>query len=105
VDAEPLSLVPRSEGIDGSVGHFSGRRDWGQQTAVRTPEYELTVRLSFYLVALVVNSTMVAATQQREVRQRGRASVGPVTDVMPLAEPYATAGEATAAVAMVQRAP
>jgi hypothetical protein len=94
----PLSLVPRPEDIDRSVGHLSGRRDWGQQTAVRTPECERTVRLSFDLEALFVNSTMVATTQQREVRQRGRASVSPVTDVMPVAEPYTTAREAAAAV-------
>jgi len=105
VDTEPLSLVPRSEDIDGSGGHLSRRRDCGQHTAVRTPECELTVRLSFHLVAVLVNSTMVATTQQREVRQRGGASVRPVTNVMTLAEPYATAGEPTAAVATVERAP
>src|SRR5712691_1116073 len=48
---------------------------------------------------------MVAPTQHREVRERGGAAVGPVADVMALAERHSAAWKAAAAVAMVERAP
>src|SRR5439155_972062 len=70
---------------------------------VRTPEVELAVRLSIHLVALLVDRALVPATEQREVRERGRAAVRPVTDVMPLAEREAAAGKAAAPVPVVER--
>ena len=51
------------------------------------PERQLAVRLSIDLVALLVDRAVVPATEHGEVRQRRGAAVGPVTDVMALAEP------------------
>jgi hypothetical protein len=48
---------------------------------------------------------MVATTQQREIRERRRAAVGPVADVMPLTEPDAAAREATVAITTLARPP
>jgi hypothetical protein len=57
------------------------------------------------LVALLVNRAVMPATEQREIRQRGRAPLRPVTDVMPLPEPDSAARETTAAVSVEERAP
>src|SRR5512132_2978484 len=46
----------------------------------------------------------MSLAQQREIRQRGGAPLGPVTDVMPLAERQPAPWEATALVTMVERA-
>src|SRR5436309_1275342 len=48
---------------------------------------------------------MVPATEQRKVRERGRAPLRPVAEVMPLGEVKATAREAAALVPMVERSP
>ena len=69
MDAEPLRLVPRPEGLDGIRGRRSGRRHLGQEAPVRTPEVELAVRLSIHRVALLVDRAVVPATEQREVRE------------------------------------
>ena len=50
-----------------------------------------------------MNNAVVAPAQHREVRERGGAAVGPVADVMALAERHSAAWKATAAVAMVER--
>jgi len=56
-------------------------------------------------VALLVNRAVMSATQHREIRQRGRAAMGPVSDVMALAEADTAAREATAPVSMLERPP
>src|SRR5258705_3755231 len=48
---------------------------------------------------------MVPATEQGEIRERGGAALGPVLDVMPLADPDATARETAAEVSMLERPP
>jgi len=85
VEAEPLRVVPRPKGLDGIGGYRNGRRHLGQEPPVRTPEPELAVGLSIHLVALLVDRAVVPATEQREVRERRRAAVRPVADVVPLA--------------------
>jgi hypothetical protein len=49
-----------------------------------------------------MNGPVVTATQHGEVAECCRTAVGPVPDVMTLAEPDAGAGKATAAVAVVE---
>ena len=105
VEAEPLRLVPCPQGLDGIGGDRSRRRHLGQELPVRTPELELAVRLAIDLIALLVDGAVVSTTEQREVRQRGRATVRPVAEVMPLAEREPAAGEAAAPVAVVKRSP
>src|SRR2546425_570054 len=48
---------------------------------------------------------MMSATEQREVRERGRAPVGPVTEMMPLGEAESAPWEAAALVPMVEGPP
>jgi len=72
---------------------------------VRPPEVELAVGLSIHLVALLVDRAVVPTTEKREVRERGRAALRPVTDVMPLAERQPAARKAAAPVAVMERPP
>ena len=54
--------------------------------AVRPLKSELAVGLSVHLVPLLVIRAVVPATEQGEIRERRRAAVCPVTDVMALTE-------------------
>jgi hypothetical protein len=105
VKVEPQRVVPRAEDIDGISGDGGRRRDCGQQPAVRPPEAELAVGLSIHLVTLFVDRAVVPPTEHGEIRERGRAAVRPVADVMPLAEREPAAREAAASVAVVKHAP
>ena len=102
---QPLSLVLGAETADGIVGHRGRRRNLGQGPTIRPPEPKRAVGLPLDMIALLVDRSMVPATQQSEVRERGRAALRPVADVMPLAEPQSTPREAAALVPLVQRAP
>jgi len=93
------------ENLDGIAEHLQRRRHLRQRPPVRAAEPELAVRLSIELVALLVNGAVVPATEQGEIRERGGATLGPVTDVMPLTEAQPTAREAAAAVSVVERPP
>jgi len=68
VEAEPLRLVPRLEGLSGIGRHRDWRRNLGQGPAVRPPEPERAVGLSIDLVAFLVHRAVMPATQQGEVR-------------------------------------
>ena len=85
VEVEPLRVVPLSEGLDRVRGYCGWRRDIRQRSTVRPPELERAVGLSIHLVAFFVDRAVVPATEQREVRQRGRAALRPMPHVMPLA--------------------
>jgi hypothetical protein len=61
--------------------------------------------LSIDLVAFLVDRAVVSSAEQREVRERGRAALRPVADVMPLAEREPAARKAAAAVPVMERAP
>ena len=103
MEAEPLRVVPLSEGLDRIGGHRGRRWDIRQRSAVRPPELERAVGLSIDLVALLVYRAMVPATEEREVRQRGRPALRPVPHVMSLAKREAAARKVAAAVPVVQR--
>ncbi len=105
MEAEPLRVVPGQEGLDGIGGYRSGRRHLGQEPPVRAPEPEFAVGLSIHLVALLVDRAVVPATEQREIRERRRAAVRPVADVVPLAEREPAAGKAAAPVPVVEHPP
>jgi hypothetical protein len=81
-----------------------GSRHLGQRATVRASESQLAVRLSIDLVALFVDGAMVAATEHGEIRERGGAALGPVADVMALADANLAAREAAAAVPVVEGA-
>ena len=91
------------EHVDRIGRHGRRRRDFGQWPSVRSPEAELAVGLSIYLIALLVNRTVVPATEKGEVRERRRPAVGPVTDVMALTKPHSAARESATPVPVMQR--
>ena len=99
----PLRSVPRSQEVHGITGHVTRRRDLGQKLAVRAAEPKLAVGLSIDVEALLVNGAVVPPTEQGEIRKRGGASLGPVTDVMALAESHPTARETAATVSVMER--
>jgi hypothetical protein len=96
--------MPCAESLDGVGGDRRRRRDWGQDLAVWSSEAERSVGLSIDLISLLVNRAVVATTEQGQIRQRGRATVRPVADVMSLTEWKPTAREAAALVTVVERA-
>ena len=81
------------------------KRDLGENPPVRAAEPKLAVGLSIKPVALFIDRAVVPATEHGEIRERRGALLCPVTDVMALAEPHATAREAAAAVSVVERPP
>jgi len=74
------------------------------KAGVRTPEVERSVGLAIDLISLFVDRAVVATTKQREIRQRCRAAMRPVADVMALTESRRAAWKAATSVAMVERA-
>src|SRR2546425_5079531 len=105
VQVEPVRLVLCAQRVHGIARYRGRRRDLRQDLTVRATEAKLAIRLSIELIAFFVNGAVMPATEQGEIRERGGASIGPVTDVMTLAEANPAAREAAAAVAMVERAP
>ena len=103
VRVEPVRFIPRSDDFHGIAAHLRRTWDLGQDLAVWAAESKLAIRLSIELVSLLMDGAMVAAAEQGEIRERGGAAVGPVTDVMALTEADAAAGEAAAAVSVVER--
>ena len=105
VNAEPLRLVLRPEGLDGIGGDRSGRRHLRQEPPVGAAEAELSIGLSLHLEALLVERAVVPAAQQRQIRQRSRPALRPVAEMMALAEREPAAGEAAALVPVEERPP
>ena len=97
-------VVTREQDFHGIAGHFRSSRDLRQQAAVRTAEPKVAIGLPIDLVPLLVNGAMVTTTEHGEVRERRRAALRPVTDVMSLAEADSAARKATTAVSVVERA-
>jgi len=91
--------------LDRIRGHHCSRRHFEQASPVWPAKLQGTVVLSLELETFLVDRTVVPATQQREIRQRGRPAFRPVTDVMTFAESHTTAGKATPAISLVQRTP
>jgi hypothetical protein len=102
VDVEALRGVGRSQHLH-RIGRHCGRR-WNlcEKPPIWPQEPERAVGLSIDLKAFLVDRAVVPPTEQREVRERGRAASGPVADMVPLTEPDAAAGKAAAAVPMLE---
>src|SRR6266508_5169705 len=103
--AKAVRVVTRAESLDGITGHHGSLRNLRQQSAVRPPEPKRPVGPARDLIALLVHRPVMPPTEQRKVRERRQASVGPVAEMMPLAEADAAAREAAAPVAIVERSP
>jgi hypothetical protein len=97
--------VPLSQDLHRIVGNLGRRRDLWQKPAVRAAEPKLAVGFSIELITLFVDGAVMAATQKGEIRERCRAALGPVTDVVTLSEANSAAREAAAAVPAVERPP
>ena len=104
VEAKPERFVLRSHVVHGIIRQLWRRWRFGQWPAVRAPESQLAVGLAVDLVALLVNGAVVSATEQGQVRERGRPSLCPMADVMALAERKPAAREAAALIAVVEHA-
>src|SRR5688572_32793822 len=97
-------LVPRSKRADRIVGDRGQRRNVGQRLSVGSPEAQLTISLLLEVISVLMDGAVMTPTQHREVRERRRATLGPVTDVMRLSETHAAAWKPAALVAVLQRA-
>ena len=104
VDLNAVRIVLRTYRVAGILRHCRRRRNIGQWRAVRPPETQFTVRTSLYLVALLVHRTVMPPTEEREIRERRRAALGPVAEMMSLPEADAAAREAAAPVPMMEGA-
>jgi hypothetical protein len=96
-------LVSLSQDAHRIGGRLGRRWHLGQKQAARPAELKLAIGASIELITLFVDGAVVAATQQREVRERRGAAVGPVPDVMALAERQSAPWKAAAAVAILKR--
>jgi hypothetical protein len=94
-------IVPCSQHAGGMVWDSGGDRHFGKNLTIRTAEAQLAVRLAIDSIAFLVNRPMMPATQERQVRQRGRASLSPMTDVMALSESHVATGKPATAVSVM----
>jgi hypothetical protein len=67
MEIEPVRLVPRSEHLHRINGHFGWWGDLWNEPTIRSAEAQRTVRLPVDLVALLVDGTVVPATERGEV--------------------------------------
>jgi hypothetical protein len=102
---DPGLAVVRLDGSDRIGWRLRRTRHIRYHATIRAAEAKLTIRLSIDLITLLVDGPVMAATEQHEVRERSRAALGPVADVVGLAEPPVAAREAATAVTMEQRPP
>ena len=103
VQVEPGRLMPGAQDTWRILGDLDRWRHLGQRPTIRPSELQLAVRLTLDLEALFVDRAVVPSADEYEVGQRRGPALGPVPDVMPLADAHAAARKATAAVAMLQR--
>ena len=103
MQVEPGRLMPGAQDARRIVTDVGRRRHLGQRPTIRPSELQLAVRLTLDLEALFVDRAVVSAADEGEVGQRRGPALGPVPDVMALADAHPAPREATAAVAMLQR--
>jgi hypothetical protein len=101
-DIEPFSPPARCRGVrvhvqsvrsmlHSEISHWIVRRlgRWRNvrdEATIRPAESQLAIRVAIDLVALLVDSAVVTATQHDQIRERGGPAVSPVMDVMSLDE-------------------
>src|SRR5712692_1422930 len=102
-EAQAEPVVTRPENHGGVPPHHGSLRNLRQQPAVRPPEPKRPVGPARDLIALLVDGAVMPAAKKREVREGRGASLGPVMDVMALAEADAAAREAAARVSVAER--
>ena len=97
--------MPCSEIVHGIVRRLGWRRDVRYDAAIRPPEAELAIRVAIDLVALLVDGTVVKATQHDQIRESGGPALRPVMNVVSLNERQPAAREAATLVTMQERPP
>jgi len=95
--------MPCSEIVHGIVRRLGWRRDVRYDAAIRPPETELAIRVAIDLVALLVDGTVVKATQHDQIRESGGPALRPVMNVVSLNERQPAAREAATLVTMQER--
>ena len=80
------------------------RRHLGERAAVRLPELERAVWPARDLVALLVYRAVMPTTKQSQIRERCRAALRPVVEMMGLNDPHSAPGKAAGPVSMQERA-
>jgi hypothetical protein len=105
VEAQADRGVMCAEGRDRVSGHRRGRRHLGQRAPVRAPEPERAIGPARDLIPLLVDGAVMTTAEESKVRQRRRAALRPVPEMMALTEGDATAREAAALVPVLEDAP
>ena len=100
---KPLSDVARLETLHRIGEHCGRRRHLGQRPTIGPSELERAVWVSIDVVALLVDGAVMAATEQGEIRERGGATLRPVTEMMPLGEAPVAARKPAAAIPSMKR--
>jgi hypothetical protein len=103
IQAQACGLVLLLERVHGVPRHPRSWRYLRQQPAVGPAESQLAIRLSVNAEAFFVHRVVMATTEQSEIRERRRSTVSPVTDVVALSDPNATAREGAPAISMLKR--
>ena len=98
---KPFGIIQRSEAGLRIIRHSWRWRNVRQNAAIWIAELKHAVELSIDLITLLVHGAVVPPAEHGEIRERRRASFGPMLDVMALAEADATAREAAAAVSVM----
>src|SRR5262245_5385187 len=88
VQAKSVGLVQCSQKRRRRIRHLRRWRNVGHNQSTRPPELKLAIRQSLTLVPLFVHGAVVTAAQEGEVRQGSGPAVGPVANVMALAEAH-----------------
>jgi hypothetical protein len=97
---DPGLVVEHFHNACGIRQHLRRARDVRHDATIRTAKAKLTIGLSIDLITLLVDGAVMAAAEQYEVRECRRATLGPMSDVVGLAEVPVATREAAAAVAM-----
>src|SRR5262249_54908199 len=105
VDAQALRIVMRAQRAGRIFRDRGRRRQRGQRATVWSPEAEASIGQTRDLEALLVHGAVMPGTEQREIRERGGATVRPMTKVMPLREADVASREAATLVPMMERSP
>jgi hypothetical protein len=105
VEPKTVRFMHHPESLDGLLRHRARRRHLKQSPTIRPPESQRPVRPARDLVTLLMHGPVMPAAEQREIRERCRPAVRPVTEMMPLPETHTAAREAATPIPMVERSP
>ena len=103
VHRDPGRIVVHPHRAHGVGWRRRRTRHIGHDPTIRVVKSQLTIGRALDPIAFVVDRAMMTPAEQHQIRLCRRAAVGPVADVMRLAEAPVAAREATAAIAIEER--